>query len=304
MSVLLTPPVQRRGSAATDYAASPPRAARAPPFSAPVSPNWLSLPPSPPPSPDRAPSTLAFSLYELSISLRKLPEVLEQIQSFHRATPLDLYSYAELLNLIEVSQNCPPDTVFYLLLIAGDMARARNAPDAKQARQLCAIIVKLLKSRTIFPSFEGEQQRARAILRELWALFRGRRGPLRCGSGRAAEEAAAGAEEATPAAEEPSAAADEEKPSFDVDEGMSARIHRGGEKYECLSPERKSQIDELAFLFVDWDHAYDMVVRVWAIMKEDPGFDVNVLVARIKWCFAEFLVRGIRVFMKEEGYDV
>jgi hypothetical protein len=120
-------------------------------LSAPVSPNWLTLPASPASPPDRVPSTLAFSLYELSISLRELPEILEQIENFHRTTALDADKYAERINLMEVARNCPPDTVFHLLMIGGDMLRARNVPHPREAREICPIIVKYLKSHTIFP---------------------------------------------------------------------------------------------------------------------------------------------------------
>jgi hypothetical protein len=99
-------------------------------------------------------------------------------------------------------------------------------------------------------------------------------------------------------------AAAPDNPKFDAGVVMSTRIHRGLELYECLDPERNAQMDELSLFFADWEHAYEAVRQVWGLMKTDPGFDVDVLVAKIKYCFAEFLVRGVRVFMKDEGNDL
>jgi hypothetical protein len=73
--------------------------------------------------------------------------------------------------------------------------------------------------------------------------------------------------------------------------------------YEALDPQQRQQIDYLAGLFTCWPKAYDNSKHVWEVMKSDPGFDVSILISRIRLSFADFLVAAIREFMRQDGFD-
>jgi hypothetical protein len=234
--------------------------------------------------------------------MRTLPDAIAQIQNFHKVAPLQLYLYPELINLIEGAQNCPPDTVFELLLIAGDMFRGGNLPERKDAKTIAAIIGFHLQNRTVFPSFPGGQAAARAILHDLRALFKNAGDPpprpaLRFRTRdleRVVEEQRVRSEAGRPRM------TDGEARAFLLGEAPAG----GADSYESMDEEHRHQIDELARALTHWETAYDWAKRIWAIMKEDPAFDVNVLITRIQFSFADFLVRAIQAFMSDEGIDV
>jgi hypothetical protein len=90
---------------------------------------------------------------------------------------------------------------------------------------------------------------------------------------------------------------------FDAMISIQTRVHDGGENYNTLPVDQRQQIQFLAGLFCRWEDAYDGSKRVWEIMKADPQFDLNVLIAQIQLSFADFLVHAIRKFMTDEDFS-
>jgi hypothetical protein len=261
-------------------------------------------------------SRLALSLYELSLSLRTSADVLAQINAFHESAPLTLYHYGELINLIEVAQNCPGDAAYQLLLIGRDMLQAGNLPDENQKNSIVKIITEFLENQTVFPSFGADQHTPRSVLRLLRHMFQNAEKPgirqIRRFNTRELERVVAeqqdrsgsGLPRMSDGEAEAFLIATAKPPRekwFDEAAGMSSLIETGAEKYETLDDMRREQVNGLALLFLSWKDAYDASRRVWEIMKSDAGFEIDVLLARIELAFADFLVKAIREYIADES---
>jgi hypothetical protein len=262
-------------------------------------------------------SRLALSLYELSLTLRTSADVLAQLNTFHESAPLRLYHYAELINLIEVAQNCPGDAAYHLLLIGGDMLQSGNLPDENQRNSIVKIITELLKNQTVFPSFGADQHTPRSVLRRLRRMFQNAENPgiwhIRRFNTRELERVVAEQQgrsaSGLPRMSEREAEAfliaiaePQREGWFDESPGMATLIETGRERYETLNDQRREQVNGLALLFQSWKDAYDASIRVWEIMKSDPRFEIDVLLARIELAFADFLVKAIREYIAEESH--
>jgi hypothetical protein len=114
---------------------------------------------------------MAQSLYELSIHLRPLDTVINQIRSFKTLAPLARYQHRELIDRLRASVKCPPETEFLLLAIAAKMIKLNNFPEAGQRRELYDITRTLLQERPRFCLYDGDQVRCRTKLKKMLALF-------------------------------------------------------------------------------------------------------------------------------------
>jgi hypothetical protein len=90
--------------------------------------------------------------------------------------------------------------------------------------------------------------------------------------------------------------------SGDWPDQLDERVTRGRERFRTMDEGHRRDINVLAGLFMKWEDAYESSKTVWERMKTDPGFDINVLISKIPFAFADFLVDAIRQFMLDEGF--
>ena len=120
----------------------------------------------------RSSSALGLSLYDLSLKLRDLNDVIDQIKNFKKYAPLAYYRYACVIELIYAAQKCPPDAKFRLLTIAAKMVRLDNFAERKELKELLSICNSLINEKAYFVTFGENQEKPRRKLEEMAALFR------------------------------------------------------------------------------------------------------------------------------------
>ena len=120
-------------------------------------------------------SALAQSLYDLSIKLRKLTDVLDQIHFFKKMAPLPHYRYRSILELIYAAAKCPPDAQYLLLTIAARMVKLDNFATREELHQLAAACENLIRGKLFYVSFGDDQEKPNRKLQEMWQLFKQKR---------------------------------------------------------------------------------------------------------------------------------
>ncbi|OHT08269.1 hypothetical protein TRFO_04866 [Tritrichomonas foetus] len=118
-------------------------------------------------------SKLSQSLYELSVHLRTVSDVRDQILYFRDNAPLVNYKYSCVTDLLFASAKCPPDMLFFLLTMAAKMVKLGNVAPAKHLRIYIKICQHLLLMNYFFISFKVEQDKAKHKIRKMLALFQG-----------------------------------------------------------------------------------------------------------------------------------
>ena len=120
-------------------------------------------------------SALAQSLYDLSIKLRKLGDVLDQIRFFKKMAPLPHYRYRSILELIYAAAKCPPDAQYLLLTIAARMVKLDNFATREELQLLAAACENLIRGKLFYVSFGDNQAKPKRKLEEMLELFRQKR---------------------------------------------------------------------------------------------------------------------------------
>ena len=123
--------------------------------------------------PERSePSLLGQSLYDLSLDLRSLNDVLNQIKDFKMFAPLHLYRYMSAIELLRAAVKCPPDTIFLLLTVAGKMVKLENYAKPVYLHELIDITKEQINGKYIYRSMK-DQKKARDKLQKLLKRFQG-----------------------------------------------------------------------------------------------------------------------------------
>lgn len=76
---------------------------------------------------------------------------------------------------------------------------------------------------------------------------------------------------------------------------------KGMKLFDKLAKEEQQKILELSKRFKDWPSAYEASKFVWNIIKNDPTFNIDILLSQIKFCFADFLIIVIQNLALSEG---
>lgn len=117
-------------------------------------------------------SFLGQAIFDLSIGLRSLDNVLKQILNFRLNAPLKYYSYASLLSLINASTLCPPDVVLQLLNIGKVMITKHNYAKPQYLRALIKITKYLISKNFYYVSYgRNRQDKPKRKLERLLKIF-------------------------------------------------------------------------------------------------------------------------------------
>lgn len=117
------------------------------------------------------PSEIGQSLFDLSLDLRSLTDVLNQIKFFKHNAPLHLYRYMSLIDLINAAVKCPPDATLLLLTIGGKMIKLDNYARPEYFNKLIKITQNLIIGKHVYTSYDN-QKIPREKLRNLLELFK------------------------------------------------------------------------------------------------------------------------------------
>lgn len=119
-------------------------------------------------------SFLGQALFDLSIGLRSLDNVLKQILNFRLNAPLKYYSYTSLLSLINASSLCPPDAVLQLLSIGKVMITKHNYCKPQYLRALIKVTKYLISKNFFYVSYgKNMQDKPKRKLKRLLQIFTG-----------------------------------------------------------------------------------------------------------------------------------
>lgn len=116
-------------------------------------------------------SFLGQSLFDLSVSLRNMDDVLNQILNFRLNAPLKLYSYASLLELINAASLCPPDVILQLLNIGKVMVTKQNYCEPKYLKELIRITKYMISRDFYYDSYGINQDKPKRKLIKILEIF-------------------------------------------------------------------------------------------------------------------------------------
>lgn len=117
-------------------------------------------------------SFLGQALFDLSIGLRSLNNVLNLILNFRLNAPLKYYSYASLISLINASTLCPPDVVLQLLSIGKVMITKHNYAKPQYLRALIKVTKYLISKNFYYVSYgKSSQDKPKRKLERLLKIF-------------------------------------------------------------------------------------------------------------------------------------
>ena len=117
------------------------------------------------------PSSLGQSLFESSIRLRSLNDMMNQLLNFRINAPLALYSYQSLLDLLSAASKCLPDVILMLLTIGKQMIIRHNYAQPKYLHQLIKYTKYLIANKFYYESFGANQPKAQRKLKRLLQIF-------------------------------------------------------------------------------------------------------------------------------------
>lgn len=118
------------------------------------------------------PSLLGQSLFDLSLYLRPLGDVLDQIKIFKYNAPLHLYRYTSLIKLLSAAVKCPPDATLLLLSIGGRMIKAENYAKPEYLHELIKITQNQISKKYTYESYKDQKEPQKKLLK-LLELFKG-----------------------------------------------------------------------------------------------------------------------------------
>ncbi|OHS98944.1 hypothetical protein TRFO_34712 [Tritrichomonas foetus] len=118
-------------------------------------------------------SALGQSLFELSLNLRPVSDVRNQILYFRDHANLNNLKYNYVIDLILASVKCPPDMTFFNLTIAANMIQIGNPAPNKCLKYFIIVTLQLIESQCFFISFRNDQETAQQKLKDMLGLFKG-----------------------------------------------------------------------------------------------------------------------------------
>lgn len=223
----------------------------------------------------KQPSLLGGMLYDLSLGLRSLNDVLEKIKFFKYNAPLNLYSYSSLLELIQASVKCAPDAILALLCIAKKMVQMHNWANPKHLNKLIKITKNLIRADFVYVSYGEKQEKAQEKLKIILQIFFNQLElPDECHN-------------------------EGHYDTHQVEELMNEKL-KNAQKRDSMTPEQLKINSDLLKLFDSYESLYFASLSVFQAMQTHQDFDLQYFLTLIPLSYSDFLNEAISFFSKHE----